>query len=279
MGYQSGEVKISPNTLYWIQMPVSIGETDKIELLKKDILLIDCNYGIGDLAKLVEKQGKNVAFFYNLDRIFQKSKIENEYSISQNLASFISKYSPDKSIVHTTIIDEKIKNIFRDEGLIYIEKNFNDKQGAVGTVMDLIKPLFSEKDMIRRSFLRINLFPDTKYKIEITSQRLVDPIMGNLKDLSLNGMGLILLDKNDTNKFDLKETISIKIYTPSSILKIPMAFITRKDEHNSEIGVNYNIENRSMVKDETSSFLMKIIYKWIQDIINKYGKLEESDKI
>jgi len=258
-------------------MPVSIGEADKIELLKKDILLIDCNYGIEDIPKLIEKQGKNIAFFYNLDRIFQKNKAENEYALSQKLANFISKFSPDKSIVHTTLLDEKIKNIFRQEGLIFLEKNFNDKQGAVNIVMDLMKPLFSEENIVKRSFLRINLYPETKYKIEITGASLTEPILGHLKDLSLNGLGMILFDRDDIKKVSIKDSISIRIFTPISILKVPMAFITRKDEDKSEIGVNYNIENKSMVKDETASFLIKIIYKWIHDIITKYGKLEESN--
>jgi len=272
--YQNGEVVVTPHTIYWVQMPVNITENDKIELLKRDILIIDCSYVIEDFPKLIEKLDKNVAFFYNLDRILGKSKIDNEIVMSSKIAKFISKFAPEKSIIHTSLLNETIRDLFRSEGLIYLEKNLNDKVGAVNIVLELIKPIFSEENTVRRAFLRVNLYPAIKYKVEIVSNASGVPITHcYLKDISLNGIGVLLLDKKEIMYFSLKESVQVKIYTPTSILKIPGAFITRRDEDKGELGFNYNINDRGMIKEETAAFLTKIVYKWTQDIINQHGRL------
>ncbi len=55
MEYSKGEVIISPKIIYWVQPPVSLGENDRIELLKRDVLLINFDSNIKDLVQLKEK--------------------------------------------------------------------------------------------------------------------------------------------------------------------------------------------------------------------------------
>jgi hypothetical protein len=272
--YKNGEIAISPNTIYWVKMPVNISETNQIELLKNDVLVIDCNYGLEDFKNLVITDNTNTAYFYNLDAIIQKDKVkkENLYAYCTQVAQFIAGYLPQRSVIHTYIIDGKINEIFRSKGLIYIEKNLFSNSNAVMIVMNLIKPIFSEGNRIRRSSLRVGLYPDIKYKVEITNMEKNIVKHGVLKDISLNGIGMILLDKNDLSFFALKDNIQIKIFTPSSVLKIFSSIITRIDQEKIEVGVNYNILDNHMVKDETAHYLTKLIFYWIKDIISQHGK-------
>ena len=275
MIFKNGEVTISPNTIYWIKMPVNIGEDDQIELLKNDILVIDCNYGLEDFEKLINPNNNHIAYFYNLDALLQRDKVkkENVYNYCNQVAKFISEYLPQRSVIHTFTIDNNISSIFRSKGLIYIEKNLFTNSNAVSIVLNLIKPIFSEGNRIRRSSLRLGLYPDVKYKVEI--QEMTKGVMkqGMLKDISLSGIGLLMHDNSDVSAFSLKDNVQLKIYTPSSVLKIFSSLVTRLDPEKKEIGINYNILDNHMVKDETAHYLTKLIFYWIKDIIKEYGKI------
>jgi hypothetical protein len=276
MQYRNGEVLTSPNTIFWLQMPQSIGETEKIELLKKDILLVDCYYDLEQINKIKEKKDNSSAYFFNIDALLKKSQITgNEiYKYYSNLARFINSFSPEKSIVHTNIIDQKASELFRGEGLFYLEKNFYDRSIALSTINHLVKPLFVYNNRVPRPFIRLSIYPEIKYKIEIINNSSPKPIIsGFLKDLSLNGLGIILNTDTDMKYINLKEQIQLKINVMKSVLKIPVCFITRKDPDRNEIGINYDITDKVMIKEDTSNYLTKIIYNWIKELIDKHGKL------
>jgi hypothetical protein len=283
MKYTNGEVLLSPNTIYWVQAPTTIGEIEKIDLLKKDVFIVDCRYNLNNISKLKEKKDESSAFFFNIDAIIKKSylKIESATSVYRDLAQFISNVCREKSIVHTNIIDEKISSIFREQGLFYLEKNFYDRTTAVSTVSNLIKPLFVFNNRVPRPHLRIRLYPEIKYKVEFVDKNVLTeskPIQGILKDLSLNGMGIVLNDKENIKKLKLKNIIQIKINAINSILKIPMAYITRIDIENGEFGINYDINNNQMVNEDSSNYILKMIYNWMKEIIDKYGKIIDDDE-
>ncbi|MCK4798753.1 MAG: hypothetical protein KAT05_15355 [Spirochaetes bacterium] len=276
MEYQKGEIHISPKTIFWVEMPDNIKDHDKIELLKKDILLVKCSGVIQELVKLREKNSKSSAFFYNLDQILHENHIKNSeaFNFLHKIVQFIKTLSPEKTLVHTTIIDKKISELFRDEGIIYVEKNLNDKKIAESTILALIHPLFSEHNKVKRSFLRLNLLP-MKYKVAISNISRGSPVIkGCLKDLSLNGMGIVLNDKNELNFFSLKNLIEIKIFIRDSILTISKAFITRVDDEKIEIGVNYDISDNSMVREDYATYLTGLIYNWIKELLEKYGHID-----
>jgi len=276
--YSNGEIVSSPNTIYWVQMPVSVGEPEKIELLKRDVLVVDCTYDLSNITLLKEKKDTYCAFFFNLDDIIKNSinKYDSIYSLSVNLAQFISRISIEKSIVHTNIIDEKLAEIYRNEGLFYLEKNFRDKSTAVSTVNNLIKPLFVYNNHVPRPSLRIVLYPEILYKVDIfinKSSTETKIIQGYLKDLSFNGMGIIINDPEEICYLQLKSVVQLRINAIKSILKIPIAGITRIDFDKKEIGINYDISNSQMVREETSNYLIKLIYNWMNEIIGRYGKI------
>jgi len=274
---KNGEIVISPNTIYWVQMPVIISDDDKIELLKRDILLINCDYGIDDLSKLKQADSKIAAFFINLDGLILKNRVKPEHIITfcDKIAAFVESFQPAKTVIHTYTIDSNICNIFRSKGLIYIEKNIGDKSSVVSTITHLIKPIFSDENRIQRAYLRVNMYPEVKFKVEISdvTQRTPAQICF-LKDLSLNGVGLLFSDKSDIAYIGLKDVLSIKIFADRSILTIPQAVVTRKDEEKIEIGVNYNLNDRQMIKEDTANYLVKHVYNWLKDVVKNYGKLE-----
>lgn len=281
MIYENGEIDIAPKIIFWIEMPEIIGEHERIELLKRDILVVEQSGAIDDIYSLKKSNSRYTAYFYNLEGILQKNNVppEEYYVISTNIATFIKNFVPEKSLVHSSVIDDKISNMFRDQGINYMEKNLSDRRHAFLTAISMIKPFFAEKSKIQRSSLRLNLAP-VKYKVEIMNlERTEMPIIyGYLRDLSLTGMSFTLQVKNDLNFLKLKDKILIKLFLPQTILKINIAIITRLDEKNQLVGAIYNITDGHMIREDYANKLISMIYNWLKGIIEKFGRIDTDNE-
>ncbi|MCK4799171.1 MAG: PilZ domain-containing protein [Spirochaetes bacterium] len=277
MKYNDGEIIVAPKTIFWVEIPGIIGESEKIDLLKKDVLLVGHNGHIDSLFNLKASRTKYTAYFYNLESIFVKNKIKPEefYAFSTNVATFIRTFAPDKSLVHSSFIYDKIADMFRDQGIPYIEKNLRDKKIAFSIVINMIRPFFTEQDRLYRSLLRLHLLP-MKYKVEILNLRKpnLPAVYGYIKDLSLNGIGFVFKVRNDLSFFRLKDRIQFRLFLKESILKMNMSFITRIDPNKKEIGVNFNILDRYSIREDHANRLTSLIYNWMKGIITKYGRID-----
>lgn len=280
MEYQHGEILVSPKTIYWIEMPESIGDHERIELLKKDILLTYQSGCISELQKLSSLNGEYSGFLYNLDGMLIVNHIDpnNAYEFFKKLAKIIKALTPRNCFVHTTIIDERITKLFKDEGIAYIEKSLYDNKIAMSTIMTLTKHIFDKEGQVHRSFVRLNLQPN-KYKVAITNLNNGGQVIdGILKDISLNGMGLVLLNADDLQFIKLKEVLEIRIYLPKMILKVSKAIVTRVNNDKLEVGTNYNINDNTMIREDYASHLTSLIFSWLKGILNEYGSVKSSDK-
>jgi hypothetical protein len=271
MQFKNGEILASPKTIYWFEMPVAISEHEKIELLKKDVLLINYQDDLETMISFKDNIKEISAFFYNFDNILTKKKVfeENKYTFSEKFILFIKELNFKNNLIHTTQIDNKLSNLFKQNGIIYLEKNFNDKRVALSIISALINPFFSNNMKIKRSFLRLNLTP-MKYKIIIQTNR-TNNIFGYVKDLSLNGMGIYLINQNDFNFFNLKDLINLKISIKQSIITINNAIISRINKESMELGITYDINSNKMIREDYATYLTGLIYGWLKELINKYG--------
>ena len=277
MKYNNGEINISPKLVYFIEIPGCVGEEEKLELLKRDIMLIECNGNYETLQKLTKNHNKYSAYFYNLENMILKNRIKKDdfFSFAANIATFIRNHVPERSLVHTSIIDEDIANLFRYEGIAYVEKNMTDKNIILNTIINSIRPFFIENQRLLRSSLRLFLF-QSKCKIEITkiSDKIYTPIIGYVKDLSLTGIGFILENKYDLNILKLKDRLTLKLFLDRAIIKINMSIVTRIHEDKNEVGVSFNITDNHMIREEDANRLTLILYNWMKGIIDKNGLLE-----
>ena len=277
MQYKNGEITIAPKVIFWVGIPSVIKKNEQIELLKNDVLIVEHNGNSQALYNLKKTCNKYTAYFYNLENLLLTNKINHDdiYTFMSNIATFIESLAPERSLVHTNVIDENIANIFRYRGISYVEKNLKDKKIAFSTLINIIRPFFAEKDRLKRSVLRLILLP-MKYKVEIINlgNKIAPLVEGYIKDLSLNGMCIALRIKSHSSFFELKDRIQMKLFLKYSIIKIDMAFITRIDKKTGEMGINFNITDEHMIREDNASKLTTLIYDWIKEIIQIYGNIE-----
>lgn len=274
MKLSTGEIITAPKMIYWIEAPPLLGEDEKVEFLKQDILVVAKGGHYDNLHSIKKLLEENTLFIFNLDKILGRNSIsaDDAGGFVVKLVSFITSFAPQQSLIHTNIINSDFAALCQKEGIPYIEKNLEDKSMAFSTILSMIRPFFSKNNKITRSFVRLNLLP-MKYKIEITnlSKRGLK-FEGILKDLSFNGLAVVLTKQNDLNFFALKDQLSIKISLPRCLIRIQIGLVTRLSEDNMYLGVNFNLHDTRMINQTDADKLTKIMYKWL------HSSLVEADK-
>jgi hypothetical protein len=277
MEFTNGVVIDKPKTVYWVEMPASIHDSDRIELLKNDILMVDYRMNQGGVTRLKEKDPAKTGFFYNLDDILFRNQIREKdvHAFTAGLAAFIKGHQPDRSVVHTSIIDKTISASFNGSGITFIERNLKDRKNALEMVQEMTKVIFANDESNKRAALRLNLYPASVSKVEIVNLRAPDkPVPGILKDISLSGIGILLHDRDSAEQFKLKDLLQVKIFTPRALLKLNLSIVTRIDPEKLEMGLHFNINDTRMIKDTDASIITGMIYQWIKDLMKENGDLK-----
>jgi hypothetical protein len=280
MEYTYGEIIVSPKTIFWVEIPFLLNENDRIDLLKRDILLLNYNGLIKDIIKLKEIDNKFSGYFFNFDGILSKNFIKHNAvnPFAEKIAQFINKYFKRRSLVYTKLLDKKLVEIFKKYGIAFLEKNLSDKKIALTTVYKLIHPFFAENNKVQRSYLRLNLYP-MKYNIVLTNfskKNLM--VTGILRDLSMNGMGMIVIEEDKVKQFNLKDIVEVKVSIKNKTIKVAKAIIARLDISKSEVCITYDINNYNMIEKENSYYLTNMIYNWLKEIINEFGSIKLTKK-
>lgn len=279
MKYENGEVSVAPKTVYWVGIPPVIGKAERIELLKNDIFIIDFDEKMGKFSELLKGQAMYSVFFFNIERMMREESVERQSMLdyARNLATFITTLGPDRCMVHTGIIDKELANIFRSEGIVYLEKNMNDRKKAIATLLELIKPFFIRESKVSRSVVRINL-SSSKYKfdlVNLTSPE-IPKVTGYLRDLSLNSLGLILDNPGGQKLPALKDWVQVRLYMSGYIIKIIKSLITRVDPDKGELAVTFNINDDNMIKENYANTLSANVYNWLKGVIERHGVIKEN---
>lgn len=278
MRFQNGEITVSPKIIYWVGIPPNIIKTDRIELFKNDIFIIEHDGNHKSLYELKKTSNKYTAYFFNLENIIFKNKITNNHilTFSTNIITLIKELIPERSLVHTSLINEDVSNIFRSNGIPYVEKNLNDKKLAFSTLLSIIKPFFIDQGKMDRSFVRLNLLPlQLKATIRDLNNKICPEIECYVKDISLSGISFILKSISLINFFQINDKTSAKIFIDRNYIFIKSATILRIKKDSLEIGINFNLNDEKDIDEDSSNTLSGLIFDWINGVINKHGNIDK----
>lgn len=256
-----------PKTIYWIDMPDVLLPKDRIELLKHDVLIKSV---ISEKLNTLTRE-PNAGYILNLDKYIAKNrvgKVLSEMTLAQRLLGIIqTNLNPERTIVHTTFINPSLQQLFRNAGILLIEKNIDSKKNIVPIIGKFVEYLFRKDGRLKRDFLRLELPKDWNTPIKITNLRTSLPnIRGNVKDLSLNGLGIILENQENMGLFNLKDPVRLDFYIQERKFIITLAFISRIHSPTRELGVIFNIRNPNMISEEYSTAYTGMIYDFIKDL-------------
>ncbi len=261
--------------LYWLQMPTTINDDFKIELLKRDIFAhrIFCR-SLEDLelSELPSAENGLAIYFFNIDEIFSAEIIKAKhklYAACKILAKKINAFVPHRCIVHSNLIDNKIKEIFNNEKIILLQKNMHNHRLALTTILNLTPIILGDQGREKRGAIRITTYPENKIKVQAKKLVQIKGVPEKVftawvKDLSLNGMALVFDDEAQTEAINLKEPMALKVSLPRAIFRITTAFVVRKETDKKEIGLSFNLLNHKMVSEDDATVLSSYIYSCLK---------------
>lgn len=281
---RNGEILIEPRKVFWVGMPSRISQTEILDLLKQDLLLL--NWGANDYAGLPVAKNDLAAYMFNLDTVLETQlpgnirpkRHQNPTQIkAEMLAEFILANCSDTALVHTTTIDATLSQIFRSRHIAYIEKNLNDRTLALNALLKVIQPLFDGEKRKHRAHIRVEMADHEKYRIEL--KNLTDNgrrVTGYLRDISLGGMSFSDVDSDKIELIELKDLMQVKVYFPQHLLKIDQALVTRINRSGRELGIHFDINDSNMVSDDSSNYIAALVHEWLQEFLqDQYKKLAQ----
>lgn len=255
-----------PKVIYWVDMPDILQPKDRVELLQHDVIIKTL---ISERISELQKED-GAAYIINLDKYISKNrigKVPSELALAQRVLHILRTLNPGRSLVHTTIIDPELSKLFKSAGILIIEKNIDSKRGLVPMIGKFVSYLFRDDGRLKRDFVRLQFPENIKHSVTIMNLRTNVPgIKGELRDISLNGLGIKLGSPQQIGFFQLKDPVRLEFVIEKTQYKIKMAFTARVHSPSSEVGFIFNIRNPNMITDEMASNYSGLIYDYLRSI-------------
>jgi len=264
-----GSIAIMPKTVYWIGRPENFKEKERVDVLQKDIWINDIS--LSDSIEEKNIEWSNHVLLVNLDRLNDRilSKEPVAPGTLLKLVEKIDSFKPLHTIVHTTQLNDDYKQIFKRPGYSYAEKSLYDTTIATRFITQSIQQIYQLVRKTQRSFLRIELAPDSQIPVQISSASSPHPrtITGKIVDISMGGFGIIPDTENVKKVFSLKEMIDLKFPISGFMIRVNKGIIARINEAENEVGVFFDINNNRMIREDHALHMTEMLFLWTREII------------
>lgn len=266
---RSFDLEINPKILYWIDMPADVlSVKERTELLLNDVLVKRIYSETLDQG--LPADAADAAFLYNFDQILAKNR-GNKNSSSSLLATKFAEYirsnHPTRALVHTTLLDKELADRFRRAEIPYLEKNIDVKSEVNATMLQIVKIVFRNHPKLRRKYLRLEFKDKSKFQGRVTSLRFpeLNPIEVTVRDISLNGIGFSITNKEDFKNLHLKDPVRATLEIEKFKFDLNYGFVTRVFSEENELGISFNTLNNKMVSPVNSNKFSQQLNIWVRD--------------
>lgn len=267
------EVFVAPLKILWVEAPDKIKKKDKIDLLQNDILLVPCT--VDYLLEVKDNELQKTVILINIDKILEMNKkglLKDNFGGFTGFLKIIIQYFSKAAIFHTIRINPKLQSDIKKLGLIYLEMNLEDMNVFKSFIIKIIHNFFQINNTKTRSFLRIQFHPKTKVIVTVRSfSQDIPEQKFFLKDLSINGMGIICDEKQEITQINMKDIVQIKVNFPSNVINIKKSVVTRLTQDKKEFGVVYDLNDSDMIMEHDSYAITEVIHEFLEQILEQHG--------
>jgi hypothetical protein len=271
MVLNGSEVLFTPKFLYWFGNSELLNDDVKIEFLKNDFFIKNYVSNIDELANLVKSNNEFNFYIFDLDKLIIRNNRDFRFDITLvvKLIKLLKEHELIKYLIFTKITDDEITGLFRANGIkLTNDKNFIDKANFADKALSVIKPHFLNQIRLFRAYIRLTLYPQRMHRIEINTINGTLITEGYLKDISLNGIGIILFDEKSFSQFNINDKVEIKIFMPRKIIHVKESSIARLESKELLLGLNFDLNDNKVIRKSHSTYLTSIIYDWIKVVLN-----------
>jgi hypothetical protein len=250
------DIHISPKIVLINRFTDLIDENMIINFLINNILLLEFR----SFDKIKNKQDNIIGCLVNLDEyLFNINNLNNNILNKINEVIKNIKSLKDFYIATFTIYNvNKIKEKFINEGIKYFVRIKNTKDEMVNIIKESLTSV--DKEKCNRSSLRIG-FMKHQYSVVIKFRENI--YRGYIKDLSLKGLGVEIVNKGDFKQLQIGSFVSANIDFGVLYFNIQSGVIVRKDNNTQCIGIKFDITDKYELDDENRTILDSIIRTWL----------------
>lgn len=265
-----GKITAMPRKVYWIGMPESIKDKPRIELLKKDIWV--SNVSPDEIHELQEEE--SIIVFVNLDLMIhgiRDKSLMPVASVTRKLLDSLSQLNALHTIIHTMHISPELNEMFTKASLTYIERNLYDVNTAISTIVKTVEYVYEKTNRKKREYLRIEINETNKIPIQgnLLKNNQKIRLSGDIADISLNGLQVILHDENLLDQIDLKDWVELSFELATHPIRIQKALVVRMNKPVKSIGVYFELDNEHMFRHESANLFSESTYLLLHEIIKK----------
>ncbi|HPO50247.1 MAG TPA: PilZ domain-containing protein [Spirochaetota bacterium] len=261
------EIEIFPKVIFWFSKPKEITTDHLLKLLKKDVLILEAKY---DFLKLYNsfEDCKKLGIIINLDDTYDVEGATPARIISfidNLLEPIIDENSKIKIVVHSKRKEQDLLKYFDDKDILFFSNDIVFKKNKINYFLEqMLSPIFEFTN--QRTSLRL-AFKNAIYKTEINFGK--KTVNGIIKDISLNGAGLVLDYEVDYNNIHVGDFVTLTIDFKVLFFKILRGVVIRKNQRENLLGVKIDLDDPYMIDDENMVILNKIIDSWVSKLLAK----------
>jgi|GEM_PF-5930738 len=272
MSFKNGEILISPKIVTWIMPYNTIDDNIIMDFLKKDIYIKKVSVENQNIINFIKGDNSSTLFIINLDEYKNPDSytLKEYHNECRQFCKQLKKIKNKKIIIHSRINDNITKSIYKKNKILYFSASgiLNDKSDFFSVLYKYIISSFKLKKRPLRSSIRIYYFPSRLNKVEIIKIS-NNTIKSNayLKDISINGVGLISTETEKLKLFNIGDHLQLTIYLQKNIINILNTTVARINNKENLIGVEYSINDFNMITKNDADNIIKIIYSWLSEYL------------
>jgi len=262
------EIEVSPKLILWAGMPDIIDNDVIIKYLKSDILITKYP---GKLSDVNNVNHQTIALFYNLD-----AAVTTNVSEEDELIPFIKGIIQEfKNIDQVGVFvqssrshSDEIEALFAENSVNYqyLENYMINPRQCLSLIQNVIAPMYASKSI--RTSLRLN-FLTSNYTVSLKTEK--GEVSGHISDISLSGLGIIVDNQSDMDKFYVGQMLFISIDFKVIHLNISQGLIMRLGPESTFFGVKINPGDELMIDTKNSQILGSIIDSYLEKIVRNHA--------
>lgn len=266
MEIKSGEIKVAPKQVYWIEAPLDIDPEVHIELLKKDIFLIAKTW-----SEFLEESvvfNKRSVYIFHMDNILRKGRTaEAKKELFKEVTSTVIHKLQKQAVMHTATIQEQVRDRFLQSGIYYLEKNPTDSASIISLVLQSVTLTIPDNNR-ERAFVRI--IPEAKtapsVRVRLKNAGAIQE-EGRLKDFSLGGLGIQLSEEKNI-MYPVRSWVEVYLLFPRAPVRVKQALVTRWVPETREVGLQFQVTDDSMIEPNYARIYTSLIHKYLSTILH-----------
>lgn len=264
-----------PRIVYWYGLPDFFEEQERFDLLKNDLFIRGFLCPMEEFKKLIGADIRSRYFLIvNIDAIYYKFHADTESpgEFIQKMIAVVAGAGFKNAVLYTGHDRTGYSSGGLREKKIELQatEGFLKKRTIVEHSLNVIRRATREAQTTR-TYVRTPVYPQRQLRVSVTltiHEGIV--VDGFLKDISLNGMGILLSNRHAGLVCSLDDEVAVELVLPHEIINLKKAIIRRVDPREPLIGVTFDVGDPEVITAKHAKILVATVLEWLGGMAKEF---------